>query len=222
MKSKRIVIDSDETLFHLNDDQCMELLELAGHSYFKKREDFEKSLSGLNEEEIAEERAIYHNGNQLLQNVRLFLGVYPDLVRHLDNAPTPMDVSNKFQNLMDKAQDLCSELLVEDPYFSAELKAKGFDASSLIEKLTDLISCSDHVIKENQGESRGAKELRARKVIIDHLAESFDRLNAVSSDQAKLDFIKAALAYANISYPENIKRAFYRPNDRVIIIKSKQ
>ncbi|AGH98891.1 hypothetical protein A11S_2092 [Micavibrio aeruginosavorus EPB] len=200
----------------------MELLECAGHTYFRTREDFERSLYDLNEDEIKEERALYNNGNQLIQNVRFFLGIYPTLVRYLDNSPTPINVSNKFQALKNKAQDLYSELLTEDPFFSAELKAKGFDAFSLIEKLTELVSCSDQVIKENQGESRGAKELRARKVIIDHLAESFDRLNDVSSDQSKLDFIKAALACADISYPENIKKAFYRPNDRVIIIKSKQ
>lgn len=91
--------------------------------------------------------------------------------------------------------------------------------------LGDFSFLSKRVASENSHkESRGKKGERARKAIVNELSDQFIKYCAIETwkDEDKIGFIKLALDFANIPYPQNIKRLFYRHGEKRVVLKQFQ
>jgi len=215
-------VNSPSPILELRHSDRERLLDIAGFEYFKDKKSFRCHLKSLPADEKKAEANSYKASNQLIINVTYLLSAYPDLVANLDHKPTDLDTLKDFQYLEKTAQDLMGALDKISSHSKAQLKRIGYNRARAITDLLDLIASSKSIISQCTHESRGRKEQQARKVLVNNLREHFLKYAHKNSEAAVISFIRHALNVAKIQYPQNLKRLFYRPNDKRIIIRQVQ
>lgn len=209
--------------FHFTNEQEENLLEMAGYDYFSSEKDFKESITNLEKNEAEIEKNNYTRGIQLLTNIRFYLGLYDESVKNIDNAPTQKEICEQFENLRRTGYHFYEQLIALGMHQRGELELEDYDIYSLKKPLASFLTVTGKIASKNIRESRGRKKAVTRKAIINHLAIEFDRYCiGEHTENSKIEFIGLALDYAKIERPKNIKRLFYRINEKKVYFKQIQ
>ncbi len=155
------------------------------------------------------------------------LGTYPGAVEALDNEPSGAYYRDQLKPIGRDAFDLSVRLLGLNDYLADTLTANGADPNVIAVALLNLHSAATTLVKQcESADSRGKPQRLALRWVISELRNIFNRyyqdcdeeqnnhgaINPLSMREAdEEEFIKFALADANISAPNNIRQYFNEP-----------
>lgn len=210
--------------FELNDPQRQALLDCLGYDFYKDEEQLRSAMEGAEEDELDEELRLYQRGCEVLNRVEYHLGFYETGIQYLDNMPTDNDIRRTFEALGQSAEDLYGQLVGLNAHGHALLKNKQYDTIGLLQKVGELVSLSDVVVRKPSKDSRGAKGRKSRQVIVDDLVEVFDEYCLLENDlpDHKRRFVGQALDCAQIAAPKNIQKLIDAPNNPQVKLKPYQ